>query len=103
MEAAHETGKVARDWAQMGEHSKIVDILHSHRLCELTGVVPDVQIDPTVPCVLRYECDHKSCVNTEQTLGRIFKICGSCRKKRYCSEACQATDWKEHSVTCRAR
>ena len=59
-----------------------------------------VQIGPTLPRCLRYVCDNKRCVNTERTLTRQFQMCDRCRKNRYCSEACQSADWKDHRVTC---
>jgi ankyrin repeat protein len=65
-----------------------------------TGSSTVVQIGPTVSHDLQEVCANKSCVNTERTLARQFRMCGRCRRNRYCSESCQSMDWKEHRVTC---
>ena len=41
-----------------------------------------------------------SCHTTEEEAGVKIAKCKGCRKARYCSEDCQATDWERHKTYC---
>lgn len=41
-----------------------------------------------------------SCSYCGQTVSEL-KLCGRCRKSRYCCVDCQRTDWKRHKSSCK--
>ncbi len=49
------------------------------------------------------ECDYCGAEPTEG--GNKLKLCSTCRRKAYCSAACQQKDWKEggHKASCRPK
>lgn len=44
-----------------------------------------------------HTCDH--CAERELS-PQLFKLCMACRTRRYCSPACQKSDWKRHKTEC---
>ena len=48
--------------------------------------------------VMSHAC--RFCGKTEGDIP--FKQCSGCKAVRYCSEACQADHWKEHTTLCQA-
>ena len=45
-------------------------------------------------------CMNKSCDREEMEVNETL-LCGRCKTARYCSEACQLKDWKEHKLICK--
>jgi len=45
-------------------------------------------------------CDRPGCGKVESS-GYRFNACGQCRRVKYCSTACQHSDWKQHKKQCK--
>eukprot|EP01080_Neovahlkampfia_damariscottae_P005053 gene5053-8648_t len=79
-------------------------------LFKFTGQQPKMKFDPQVVISeairkneIIYQFDFKKCWNCGNVEKDIkFKLCGSCKIARYCSENCQKSHWKsDHKFTCK--
>jgi hypothetical protein len=44
-----------------------------------------------------------STCNKTSTVETPLNLCGGCKKIRYCSQACQKKDWREHKKKCKLK
>jgi hypothetical protein len=72
---------------------------HSQRYAEAIGLCRALAAAAPLPVV----CNNPGCGNTAgvSEAAAASKACGGCRC-RYCSVACQRSDWKRHKHACRA-
>jgi hypothetical protein len=48
------------------------------------------------------KCDNGNCLAREGLGGVVFKRCGACKQRFYCSQHCQRTAWRDtHAKECK--